>query len=155
MNKKKLIIIISIAVVMVIGVIVYSGINKYLEEQRVKAEKATIVTTSKDFVNAWYNYTNQTNTKYLATIQPYMTPPFYSATHYLNTERPQDFAGQESMKSTVLGMEVISLDDTTSNVSVEVSSREGGRSAREYSVSLTLEKNDGTWLVSQLEIPVE
>ena len=149
---KKISIILAItAIVLITGVIVVNYINSQNELAKDRKNKEQVVNISRDFSQAWYNYSKQTDPSYLNKIKPYMTADFYDDTSYINLNRPQDFVDQPSLKSTV---EEITIDNYTlakAQVGATVSSTEGKTTKQKTDkVNLTLENNNGKWLVSNL-----
>lgn len=155
MNKKRLIILISMITIFLVGLSLYFGISKYYENKKIQADKESVISVSKEFTNAWYNYTKQTDLKYLNSIKPYMAEPFFEATKYVNTSRLQDFAGQEPMSTSVLSAELVNYGADAAETKVFLNSKEGNNRPSEYYVFLELEKVNTGWLVSEIKTSTE
>ncbi len=151
MDKKKLWLIIGSAltlVILVFGVLIY---NNYFQSRRIAKDKENISAVTNDFTLAWHNYTDQTSSSYLAQIKPFMTYEFYSATEYINTQRPQDFENQLPMTAKILSTTIQKYETDVSTVNVTLETTEVGSPKKDTNITVTLGKHNGSWLVSSFE----
>jgi len=151
MNIRRLWILVGIIatiLILAIGGILIGNYQKGLIEKR---DQTAALEVSRNFSQAWFNYTTQTDPAYLNKLKPLMTPNFYDATKYINTERPQDFEGQLPMTSKVLSAEIQGYSNSKTSVKVQLETKERGKPKDNLDILVVLTKVNNNWIVNSFE----
>lgn len=127
-------------------------IDIILEENNETIERAKIEKVSKEFIEAYFTYSKQTDITYLNKIKPFMTDKFYQAESYIFTARPQDYINQSSIKASDIKV-IIYLFKTSSAKVVVTFKTTNLSNNKTYDIQKTLEliKVEGSWLVKYLK----
>lgn len=151
MNMKRFWILIGTIIAVITLLIGIIALNNHNKDKAVSENKRTVVKMASDFSLAWFNYTKQTDTKYMDKLKPLMTSGFYEATQYLNTQRPQDYTDQLPMTAKVLSAELKDYTSTNATVNVILETKESGSAKTTTSILINLVKDREDWLVSSFE----
>ena len=145
MSKKKIIIlIISLISFLSLLFIGYFGYKNYI----ILKTKNEIITTSNNFVRAWYTYSRQSDSNYLENIKPYMTSSYYEATSYISLNRPQDFIDQPASKIIINKIYNPIINGNEAKIKANVTQIESVSNKKTFDMDILLIKENNFWLVS-------